>query len=226
MHVGVVSGTENDDFQRRRVCLEKFRARRGGVAVELVNDVDGLRRRAQLLHERVVGGHVVGVHSRPVNEVVKLDAEEHFAVLAEFAAQFARHGGEVGLLLQGLPEEGAQLGIDRLRVVVAQEAQTRIDFLLEQFPVHAGEAGENLDEQWQKIGGLGHRARTPQGAAQQGLAGAACAVKIAQCAFQSPGEAGGRQAVRDGHGAKLPPAGDARKVFAQVANCAPAAVGA
>ncbi|MFN9942081.1 MAG: hypothetical protein ACK56I_21670, partial [bacterium] len=98
----IVSRAEGDHFEWGGVCFEKLAAWRRRIAVQLVNDVDGLRRRAQLLHERVVGRHVVRVHSRAVHEVVKLYTEEDFAVLAQFAAQLARHGAEIGFLLQGL----------------------------------------------------------------------------------------------------------------------------
>ena len=82
-----------------------------------------------------------------MHEIVKLDAEENLAVLAEFAAKFPRHGREIGALVQGLAEKLAEFRIDRLGIVVAEKAKARIDFLLEQFAIHAGKTCQHFDQQ-------------------------------------------------------------------------------
>jgi hypothetical protein len=49
-------------------------------------------------------------------------------------------------LLERVAEKFAEFGINSVRIVVAQEAEARVDFLLEEFAVHAREGGEDLDE--------------------------------------------------------------------------------
>ena len=167
LHVRFRSRAEGNHFERRGVCLEKLATRSQRVAVELVNDVDRLRGRAELLHERVIGRHVVRVHPGTMHEVVELDAEENLAVFAQLVPQLPGHGPEVLLFVQGLAEKLAQFGVDRLGIVVAQESEARIDFLLEEFAVHARETGQHLDEQGEKVRAFRHGARTAQGAPQQ-----------------------------------------------------------
>ena len=167
LHVCFRVGAESDHLERRGIRLEKLAARGQCVAVELVNDVDRLRGRAELLHERVIGRHVVRVHPGAMHEVVELDAEEDLAVLAQLVPQLPRHGPEVLLFVQSLAEKLAQFGINRLGIVVTQEPEAGVDLLLEQFAVHPRETGKDLDEQGKQVRAFRHGARTAQGAPQQ-----------------------------------------------------------
>ena len=105
LHVDPGPCTEKKNLQRRGACLEKLGVRRRGVAVQLVDNVDRLRACAQLVHERVIRRHVVLAHASPVHQIVKLDAEQDFPIVAQFPFEFPRHFREVGLFPQGLLEE-------------------------------------------------------------------------------------------------------------------------
>ena len=86
------------------------------------------------------------------------------SVLSE-ARELLRHGGEILLLVERLPKEHAQLGVNRFRIIVAQEAKARIDLLLEKNAVGFGEAGQHLDEQRQQVRPFRNAARFAHGPA-------------------------------------------------------------
>ena len=202
LHIDPGPCPEEKHLQRRGIRLEKLGVRRRGVAVELVDDVDGLRARAHLIHERVIGRHVVLAHARPVHQVVELDTEEDFPVVAQFPFELPRRLREVGLLPQGLLEKLAQFRVDRLGIVVAQKTEARVDLLLDQLAVDARETGENLDEQRKQVRTLRDRARTAHGAAEERFAGAPRAVKITQRSLESARESD-RPLFRHWHGREI-----------------------
>ena len=102
-HVGGIVWAEGQELQRRGPLLEH-----GGIGVlrgiELVDDVDGLRRHAQTRHELVEGDDLPGLLVRAADEVPQLDAQEDLAVWAELAVELGRHRVEVGLLVERLPK--------------------------------------------------------------------------------------------------------------------------
>ena len=83
----------------------------------------------------------------------------------ELGRKLVRHHREVLLLVKRLTEELAQLRVNRLRVVVTQEAKAGVDLLLEEDAIGFREARQHLDEKRQKIRTLRHAAwlaqRTP-----------------------------------------------------------------
>ncbi len=121
----------------------------GGV--ELIDDVDRLRRHAELRHERVERDHLRALHAGLRDEVVELHAEHHLALRAQFRRELGGHRAEVLIFVERLAEKLAQLGIDGLRIIVAQEAERRVDLLLEHLAVRLGKRREHLDEQRQQV---------------------------------------------------------------------------
>jgi hypothetical protein len=115
------------------------------VRVELVDDVDRLGGHAELAHEIMVGGDLLRLHPGTGDQVEELDAEQDLPVVAQLEGELGSHDSQILLLLERLPEEPPQLGIDGLRIVVAQESETGIDFLLEHLTVDAREGGKHLD---------------------------------------------------------------------------------
>ena len=116
------------------------------VGIQLVNDVDRLRGHAEPRHEGVIRDHRLVFQPGPGDEIVKLHAEQDFSLVAQLAGKFLGHLVEVLPLVQSAPEEVAQFGIHRLRIVVAQEAQAGVDLLLHQFAIHTRKCREHLDE--------------------------------------------------------------------------------
>ena len=140
----------------------------GGVdilgGIELVNDVDGLGRHAEGGHEGVEIGDLLAVGvGRFRDEVVELDPEHDLALLGKLGGKLLGHGHEVVLLIERLAEELAQFRVNGFRVIVAQEAQRGVDFLLQHDAVHLREGGQHLDEQRQQVGRLQHGARLAHG---------------------------------------------------------------
>ena len=74
------------------------------------------------------------------------------------------------MLVKRLAEKHPQLGIDRLRIIVTQEAEAGVDLFLEQDAVRLGEAGQHLDEQREQVRPLGYAARLAQRASHPALA--------------------------------------------------------
>ena len=116
------------------------------VGVELVNDVDRLRGHAEARHEFVIGHDGFAFQPRPSDEVVELNPQQNLAFVTQAAGQTWSHGVEVLLLLQRITEQLAELRINGIRVVITQKAEARIDLLLEQFAIDAGEGCEDLDQ--------------------------------------------------------------------------------
>ncbi len=162
-HVRRAVGPERKRFERRRAALVD-----GSVGilrgVQLINDVDRLRRHAELRHERVKSDDLFLLQARLRNQIVELHSEHDLAIGAELGRQFLRHRGQVLLLVKRLPEELAQLRVDRFRVIVAKEPKARIDFFLEQNAVRLRKARQHLDEKRQQIRPLGNAARFAQSA--------------------------------------------------------------
>ena len=127
--------------------------------IELVNDIDRLRRHPELRHERVEGDDLVLFQAGLRNQIVELDPEHDLAIRAERGGELLRHRGEILLLVERLAEEHPQLGINGFRIIVAQEAEAGVDLLLEQNAVRFGEAGQHLDEEREEIRALRHTAR-------------------------------------------------------------------
>ena len=75
-----------------------------------------------------------------------------------------RHGREVLLFVKRLPEKLAQLRINRLGIIVTQEAEAGVDLLFEQNAVRFRKARQHLDEKRQQIRSLRNAARFAQGA--------------------------------------------------------------
>ena len=198
-HVGDVVGSEGEGFERGlAVLIDRFVGLL--VGVELVNDVDGLRRHAQERHKPVVGHHLLLIEPGLGDEVVELDPEHDLAFGAQLVGQLKRHRVEVLLFVERLPKEFAQFRVHRLRVVIPQEPQRRVDFLLQHVaPAGFRERRQHLDEQGQQVGALGDRARLAQEPPLQGLRGAHQAVgerMVAELLAQELGKAGFERAHR------------------------------
>ena len=131
----------------------------------MVNDVDRLRRHAQLRHERVKRDDLFLLQARLRNQIVKLHAEHDLAIGAELRRKLLRHRGKVLLLVKRLPKKLAQLRVDRFRIIVAKEPKARVDLLLEQNAVRFRKTRQHLNEKRQQIRPLRNAARLAQGAA-------------------------------------------------------------
>ena len=140
--------------------MEKFRI---GllVGIELVDDIDGLGRHAEAPHEVMVGRYLLNLHPRTGDQIVELHAEQDLAIITQLRGELRRHGPQILLLLESLAEELAEFGVDRLGIVIAQEAEARIDFLLKHFPIDPGESGKDLDQRGKKVGALRDGLWTP-----------------------------------------------------------------
>ena len=88
----------------------------------MINNVDRLRRHAQLRHERIKGDNLFLLEARLRNQIVKLDAQHDLAIGAELRGKFLRHRAEILLLIKRLAEKLAQLGINSFRIIVAKKA--------------------------------------------------------------------------------------------------------
>ena len=78
-HIGVSIRAERKRFQRRGAVLIN---RRIGIlrGVELINDVDRLRRHPELGHEGIKCDHLVLLLASLRNQVIKLNPEHDFAI--------------------------------------------------------------------------------------------------------------------------------------------------
>ena len=81
-----------------------------------------------------------------MDQIVKLDAEQDFAVLAQLVAQLPGHRAQILLFVQGLPEMLPQFRVDRLGVIVAEKTEARVDFFFQQVAVDPGEPGQHFDQ--------------------------------------------------------------------------------
>ena len=127
----------------------------------MVNDVDRLRGHAEARHEFVIGHDGFAFQPRPSDEVVELNPKQNLAFITQAAGQTLSHGVEVLLLLQRIAEQLAELGVNGIRVVITQKAEARIDLLLKQFAIDAGEGCEDLDQCRQEVWGLDDGAGFP-----------------------------------------------------------------
>ena len=152
---------EGDRFERRSAALIDLLV---GIlrGIQLVNDVDRLRRHPELRHEGVKCDDLFLLQTGLGNQVVELHPEHDLAIGAKRRRELLRHRGEVLLLVKRLPKKHPQLRVDRLRIIVTKEAEAGVDFLFEQDAVRLGEAGQHLDEQREQIRPLGHAARFAQ----------------------------------------------------------------
>ena len=72
--------TEAQHLQRGYPLVEKFRISLI-VGIELIDNVDGLRRHAEFAHEIMIGRHLFGLEAGSVDEVEELDSEQNFSVI-------------------------------------------------------------------------------------------------------------------------------------------------
>ena len=133
----------------------------------MVNNIDRLRRHAELRHERIERDDLFLLQSRLRNQIIKLNAEHDLALRAELRGEFLRHRAEVLLLVKRLPEKFAQLGINRFRIIVTQKAKARVDLFLEQNAVRFGKTGQHLDQKREQVRSFRNTARPAQSAPEQ-----------------------------------------------------------
>jgi hypothetical protein len=100
------------------------------VGVELVNDVNRLSRHAESRHESVVGHDRFVFQAGAGDQVVELHAEKDFPLVAQLAGEFLGHPVKILPLIQRPLEKITKLGVNRVRVIVAQEAEAGVDLLL------------------------------------------------------------------------------------------------
>ena len=127
----------------------------------MVNDVDRLRGHAKAGHEFVVGHDGFAFQPCPGDEVVELNPKQNLAFVTQAAGQTLSHGVEVLLLLESIAEQLTQFRVNGIWVVITQKAEARIDFLLEQFAIDAGEGCEDLNQCGQEVWGLDDGAGFP-----------------------------------------------------------------
>ena len=130
----------------------------------MINNIDRLRRHAELRHEGVKRDDLLLLQSGLRNQIVKLNAEHDFAFRAQLRGELLRHRGEILLLVKRLPEKFAQLRVNRFRIIVTQKAKARVDFFLEQNAVGFGKTGQHLDEKRKQVRSFRNTARFAQSA--------------------------------------------------------------
>ena len=165
-HVGFHVVGKRKRFQRGRAALVNRRISVFG-SVELINDVDRLRRHPEQGHERIKRDDLFLLQSRLGDQIVKLNAEHDFALGAQLGAELLRHRCQVLLFVKRLTEELAQLGVNGFGIIVAQKPETRIDFFLEQNAIRFRETRQHLNEQRQQVRTLRNAPRFAQGAPHQ-----------------------------------------------------------
>jgi len=143
--VGVRAGTDDQRFEPRTHAVGR-RRRRPAAGIELVDDVDGFARHAEGGHEPVEGGQGLGAHTRPRDEHVKLHAEQDLLLHGQAHGQPGGHGLEILALGERLGIEAPEFAVDRFRVIVAQEAERRVDLVLVHHAIHPGEAREHAHQ--------------------------------------------------------------------------------
>ena len=84
------SVAERERFERGRAVLVD---RRIGIlrSIELINDVDRLRRHPELRHERIEGNDLLLLQTGLRDQIVKLNAEHDLALRAQLGSQLLRH---------------------------------------------------------------------------------------------------------------------------------------
>ena len=87
------------------------------------------------------------------------------------SAELLRHRGEILLLVKRLPKQLPQLGVNRLRIIVTQKTEARVDLFLEQNTVCFGETRQHLDQQGQQVWPLRDAARLAQSPAHPAAPG-------------------------------------------------------
>ena len=165
-HVRFSVARKRERFQRRRAALIN---RRVGIfgRVQLVNDVDRLRRHAELRHKRIKRDHLFLFQPGLRNEIVKLDAEHDFALGRQLHAQLLRHRRQILLLVKRLPEKLAELGINGFGIIVPQKSKTRVNFFFQQDAVGFGKTRQHLDQHRQQVRTFRNAARLAQRAPHQ-----------------------------------------------------------
>ena len=124
------------------------------IRIQLVDNINRLGRHPELRHERIVSNYLILLEASLGDQIVELDAEENLPLVAELAGELLRHFVEILLFVKGVPEKPAEFGINRIRIVVAEEAEAGIDFLLEQLAIRLRECGKNLDQCGKEIRAL------------------------------------------------------------------------
>ena len=135
--------------------------------VELINDVDRLRSHAHLRHERVERDDLFLLQAGLRDQIIELNPEHDLAFSAQLRAELLRHRREVLLLVQRLPEQLSQLGVNRFRIIVTQKTKAGVDLFLHDDAIGLRETRQHLDQQRQQVGPLGDTARLAQGATHQ-----------------------------------------------------------
>src|SRR4029450_10745001 len=144
------------------VRSEKERFERGGAVLvdrrirmlrrmELENDVDGLRGHARLGNERIEGDDLLLFQTGLRDQIVKLNPEHDFALRAQLQAEFLRHRGQALRLIKRLSKQLSQLRVNRLRIIVTQKTEARVDLFLQQNTVCFGETRQHLNQQGQQV---------------------------------------------------------------------------
>ena len=143
--VGIEAGTDDQRFEPRTHAVGRGR-RRPAAGIELVHDVDGLACHAEGRHEPVEGGQGLGADTGPRDEHVELHPEQDLFLHGQAHGQPGCHGLEILALGQRLGVEAAEFAVNRFRVVVAQEAERRVDLVLVHHAIHPGEAREHAHQ--------------------------------------------------------------------------------
>ena len=143
------------------------------VRIELINDIDGLGSHAELRHERIVGDDLFLLQAGLGNQVVELDSQKNLSLVFEVGGELLSDGVEVLVLVQRIAKKLPQFGINGVRIVVAQEAQARVDLLLKELALHAREGRKDFDESGEQIRTLSDRARLPHQPADHSPTGGA-----------------------------------------------------
>lgn len=129
------------------------------VGVQLIDNVNGLGGHPQLRHKRVISNYLFLLKSCLGDQVIELHSQKDLTLVIEIYGELLGNRVEILLFVQGLSEELAQLRIDGVRIIVAEESKAGIDLSFEQLALDSGKRRKHLDERREQIGTLSDCAR-------------------------------------------------------------------
>ena len=95
-----------------------------------MDDVLRLCRRPELLGERLKCIHLRLLLPSASDDVVKLHTQHDLTLWLQLVAQSLRHRRQILLLAEGFAKLACEIGINGLRIIVAQKAERGIHLLL------------------------------------------------------------------------------------------------
>ena len=144
-------GRDAQHLQRLTAFGAKVLLQRIVSGIELINDIDRLGRDAQVRHEQVKLDHLPLVRGRSGDQQIELHPEQDFLLHGQTAPQLLGPLIQILGSLQSFEIAATQVGINGFRIVVAQVAETGVDFRFIDHAIEFAEPGKNLDQHWKHL---------------------------------------------------------------------------